>query len=50
MWYGKRVGQENKNRNTEILASHREGSGRMIPKKSKDGKPKDMEAEIRGYP
>ena len=35
---------------TEILASHREGSGRMIPKKSKDGKPKDMEAEIRGYP
>ena len=25
MWYGKRVGQENKNRNTEILASHRGG-------------------------
>ena len=23
MWYGKRVGQENKNRNTRILASHR---------------------------
>ena len=27
-----------------------EGSGSLVPKKSKDGKPKDMEAEIRGYP
>ena len=25
MWYGKRVGQENKNRNMGILASHRGG-------------------------
>lgn len=27
-----------------------EGSGSLIPKKSKDGKPNDMGAEIRGYP
>ena len=25
MWYGKRVGQENKNRNMGILESHRGG-------------------------
>lgn len=49
MWYGKRVGQGNKNQNTRILASYR-GAVRVIPKKSKDGKSKDMEVEIRGYP